>query len=155
MTERLVPEQFAEIARLSDEARAKHRQAVTANSNPELTRQVLAVAEAEYMSLQPRPLFTYMATMSDESFKELMGWVLFGRDYTPRDGNPFEVLERYIRDATIYPRDVQEIYLEQKPIGKYLRKAMEHILTTTSRDIERAEDDDYETGEEGEEGESD
>jgi hypothetical protein len=150
MTEQLVPEQFAEAARLSDEARAKHRQAVTAVGNPELTQQVQAEVNAEYMSGQPGPLYAYFEKMSDESFKELMGWVLFGRDYAPSDGDPSEVLGRYIRDATIYPRDVQEMYLEQKPVGKYLRNAMEHILTTTHRDIERAQDDNYETGEEGE-----
>lgn len=152
MPDQLVPEQFAEVAKLSDEQRAKNRKAVTALSNPELTRQVIAEVNADYLSHQPRPLSAHLETMSDESFKELMGWVLFGRDYSPINGDPFEVLERYIRDATIYPREIQEIYLEQKPIGKYLRNAMVHIRTTTSRDIERAQKgEEYETSEEEEE----
>ncbi|MGD0788669.1 MAG: hypothetical protein ABR898_11840 [Terracidiphilus sp.] len=88
--------------------------------------------------------------MSDESFKELMGWVLFGRDYTPREGDPSVILGQYIRDAIIYPCDIQESYLEAKPIGENLRDAMKHLLTTTSKDIERAQKDECETGEEEE-----
>jgi hypothetical protein len=148
MPELLVPDQFAEIARLSDEERAQHRQAGADVSNPELPQQVLAEAKTAYISRRPRPLFAYLEAMSDKSFKELMGWVLFGRDYTPMDGDPTIVLGQYIRDATIYPRNIQEMYLAQKPIGKYLRSALEHILTTTSRDIERAQNENYEGNEE-------
>jgi hypothetical protein len=150
MPKQLVPDQFVEIARLSDEERNKVRKAVTSNSNPEMTQQIIALSKAEYLSHQPSPVFAYLGKMSDESFKELMWWVLFGRDYTFVNGDPTEVLGRYIRDATIYPRDAQEIYLKQKPIGKYLRKAMEHLLTTTSRDIERAQSDEYEEEEDRE-----
>ncbi|MGD0788670.1 MAG: hypothetical protein ABR898_11845 [Terracidiphilus sp.] len=42
MTKPLVPEQFAEIARLSDQTRAEDDLSVTAESNPKLTEQVQA-----------------------------------------------------------------------------------------------------------------
>jgi hypothetical protein len=149
MPMQLVPEEFAEIAKLSDEERAESKQAVTAVSNPELAEQVRAHYLRERLGGTPRQaLSSQLQALSDESFKQLMGWVLFGRDYAPSKGDPSIVLEQYIRDATIYPRNYQESYLEQKPIGKYLRRAMEHILTTTSRDIERAQKAEYEIDEE-------
>ncbi len=153
MVKQLVPEQFAEIARLSDETRAASRQEVGAASNPEMSEQVRAQYEKECLGGTPRQaLYERLGALSDESFKELMVWVLFGRDYKPIEGDPSLVLGRFITDAVIYPRDFQESYLEQKPIGRYLRDAMQHLLTTNSRDIERAQNDEYETDEE-EEGE--
>jgi hypothetical protein len=149
MTKPLVPEQFAEIARLSDQTRAEDDLSVTAESNPKLTEQVQAQFDKECLGGTPRQaLYENLSALSDESFKELMGWVLFGRDYTPREGDPSVVLGQYISDAIIYPRDIQESYLEAKPIGEYLRDAMKHLLTTTSKDIERAQKDECETGEE-------
>ena len=151
MLKLLVPEQFAEIARLSDEERTENRQAVTAISNSELTEQVRAQFDKERLGGTPRQaLFESLGALSDESFKELMGWVLFGRDYKPSDGDPVAILQRNIRDATIYPRNYQESYLEQKPIGKYLRSAMMKIQTVTPEDVERAQDSDYEQGEDEE-----
>lgn len=155
MPNQLVPEEFAEIARLSDEARAEAKQAVTAISNPKLGEQALAQLDRECMGGTPRQaLDEHLRALSDESFKKLMGWVLFGRDYKPWNGDPSLVLGQCISDATIYPRHHQEGYLEQKPIGEYLRDAMRHILTTTSKDIERAQRDEYETDDE-DEGEED
>ena len=95
MPTQLIPQQFAEIARLSDVVRADDIQAVTANSNPEMGKQVLAHFNRECLVGTPRQdLYAHLEALSDESFKELMGWVLFGRDYTPRDGDPTEVLGR-------------------------------------------------------------
>jgi hypothetical protein len=152
MPEWLVPEQFAEIARLSDESRARDRQAVTAVSNPELGEQARALYEKERLGGTPREaLSELLRAMSDESFKDLIGWVIFGRDYTPREGDPSIALGRYINAAITHPRNIWEMYLEEKPIGEYLRSAMHFILTTTSRDIERAQDENYEEDGDGEE----
>jgi hypothetical protein len=67
--------------------------------------------------------------LTDEDFRYLMGWTLFGRDYKPSEGNPHDALGEYVRKSVIYPRDVQESYLEDKPIGEYLRAAVEHLAT--------------------------
>ena len=145
MTRLLVPEQFAEIARLSDQSRAEDERSVTATRNPELADQVRAQYEKERLggTLHQR-LYERLAELSDESFRELMGWVIFGRDYSPEEGDPTFVLGKYIRTAVIDPRNIQESYLEDKPIGEYLRNAMTYILTITSEDIERAQNGDYE-----------
>jgi DNA-binding transcriptional ArsR family regulator len=135
-----MPPQFEEIARLSDIARAESARAVTSHSNPELTREVIAVVKAEYESGKPRALYSALMALSDESFKELTGWVLFGRDYSPDQGEPDEVLMRYIDSPEISPREAGVIYLERKPIGKYLRNAVEHLSGPSVRD----EVDDYE-----------
>jgi hypothetical protein len=56
MPRQLVPDQFVEIARLSDEERAKVRKAVTSNSNPEMAQQIISLVKAEYLSHQPSPV---------------------------------------------------------------------------------------------------
>lgn len=138
------PQEFAEIARLSDRTRADVGRAVTATGNPGLSKQVQAQVQKEYRGGTTRQaLFEHLGALSDDSFKELMGWMLFGRDYTPVDGDPYIVLERYISDAVIYPRAAQESYLEQKPIGEYLRNAEEHLESTTREDIESAQLEEY------------
>src|SRR5450631_4391825 len=81
-----MPPQFEEIARLSDIALAESALAVTSQSNPELTREVIAIVKAEYESGNPRALYSALMALSVELFKELTGWVLFGRDYSPDQG---------------------------------------------------------------------
>ena len=151
MVEQLVPDQFVEIARLSDEADADSEQTITANSNPEMTEQAIADFQRQCLGGTPdRALYEYLSTMSDELFKELMGWVLFGRDYTPMDGDPERILGEYIRNAVIHPRQYEEVYLGQKPIGKYLRSAWRYMLMT-NEDLAQARRDEGETGEDEEE----
>ena len=147
MVEQL-PDRFVEIVRLSDAAVADSEQAVTANSNPEMSEQALADYERQLLGDTPeQELYEYLSAMNDESFRELMGWALFGRDYTPNDGDPYAVLGEYVRDAVIYPRDNEESYLAQKPIGEYVRKAWGYMLMT-SEDLARARSGEDETGEE-------
>lgn len=127
-------EKFKHIERLSDAERDWYESHAGVHTAAEITPGALSEFEAEYTSKQPRPLSAAIDALSDADFKELMGWVLFGREYTPEDGDPCEVLSRYTQNAVIYPRDEQADYLEQKPIGKYLRKAIEHLETTTSEE---------------------
>jgi hypothetical protein len=137
----ILPPEFEEIARLSDIARAESRQSSRAHSNPELTEHARAQLNAEYESGKPTPLFAAMMALSDESFKELSGWTLFGRDYTYAQGEPFQILQRYIDSPQINPREAAEAYLAQKPIGEYLRRAVDYLENTTNEDIERAGDE--------------
>jgi hypothetical protein len=157
--ERLVPEQFAELARLSDLLRAEHVTVATVTGTSEALQRLRANLEKERLGGTPRQVLdAHLKAMSDESFKELTGWVLFGRQYTPLAGDPTEILAQYIKRATVFPRHAQVGYLERKPIGEYLRAAMKHIETTTSEDIARAqrrERGEYEEVDEVEEDESD
>jgi len=68
-----------------------------------------------------------------------MGWTLFGRDYGPVLGDPWRVLDRFIREAVVHPRRYQEEYINEKPIGEYLREAVRHLEFTTIEDIENAQ----------------
>lgn len=79
----MMPEKFKVIAELSDAERREKSQ----------VRQ----QECE------NRLYAAIRDFADADLKELSGWVLFGRDYAPEDGDPFVVLERYIREAVIYP----------------------------------------------------
>jgi hypothetical protein len=151
MPKLLVPEQFAEIARLSDEERSEDSTATTDSGFGERAR---ARYVRERLGGTPTPrqaLFEHLEALSDESFKELLGWVIFGRDYEPGEGDPSIALGHYIDAAVIYPRNLQEMYLQEKPIGKYLRAATHSLLTTTSRDIERAQRDEYDEDQQEEE----
>jgi hypothetical protein len=138
----ILPPEFEEIARLSDIARAESGQTSKAHSNPELAEHARAGANAVYESGKPTPIFTAMMALSDESFKRLSGWTLFGRDYTYEQGDPFQILQRYIDSPQINPREAAEAYLSQKPIGKYLRRAVDYLENTTNKDIERAGEED-------------
>lgn len=136
----MLPPEFEEIARLSEIARDETGQSSRLHWNPELTEHARARFNAEYESGKPTPLFAAMMALSDESFKELSGWTLFGCGYTHAQGDPFQILQRYIDSPQIHPRDAAEAYLSQKPIGKYLRRAVEYLENTTNEDIERAQD---------------
>jgi len=115
----MMPEKFKVIAELSDAER----------------REKSHVRQQECGNR----LYAAIRNLNDADLKNLSGWVLFGRDYSPEDGDPFEVLERYIREAVIYPSTSEIGYLAGKPIGKYLREAEGHLAGTTSEDIERAQ----------------
>jgi len=121
-----VPEKFREIVRLSDEERAKV-------ALPEGVDALVAD-----MMARPTPLTLAVDALSDEDFRYLMGWTLFGRDYTPDEGPPYEALTQYIRNSVIHPRDAQGGYLEQKPIGEYLRSAAKHLETMPDEETGRA-----------------
>ena len=117
-----VPDKFREIARLSDEEYAEDARLHT-------DAEETAGVQAQLERRNPRPLAAAVQSLSDEDFRYLMGWTLFGRDYKPSEGNPYDALGEYVRKSVIYPRDVQESYLEDNPIGEYLRAAVEHLAT--------------------------
>lgn len=121
-----VPEKFREIVRLSDEERAKV-------ALPEGVD-----ASVADMMARPTPLTLAVDAISDEEFRSLMGWTIFGRDYKSDQGNPAEALAQYIRKSVIYPRANQGGYLEEKPIGEYLRAAIEHLTTSPDEKTRRA-----------------
>lgn len=121
-----IPEEFQDIARLNDAERRKEYNA------------------SEYwMRGEPSPLSSAMDALSEESFRELMGWVLFGRDYSTADGEPGEELGKYIRGAITEPRNLQTGYLEAKPIGEYLRQAVDHLTGFPEREQSLVDGDDY------------
>jgi len=111
-----VPERFREIATLSDKASAEDAQSHT-------HAEVAAALHA----------------LSDEDFRYLMGWMLFGRDYQPSEGNPHDALGEYVRNSVIHPRDEKESSLENKPIGQYLRAAVEHLAAEAPEHSAEAE----------------
>ncbi len=146
-----VPERFAEIARLSDEDRAKHEKLLAGLHTAE---EIAPVAQAMFEQERingPSPLFFALNALNDEDAKQLTGWVLFGRDYDPTDddSDPATALSGFIQSAVIYPRDVNTDYLMGKPIGEYLQEAMLKLLMTPE-EVQRArnlgEDDEGEQG---------
>ena len=132
-----VPEQFSEIARLSDEELSEQTYTAIPYDKAAAGEKAIAAMKADFARGGPKPVDAYLKSMDDQSFRELMGWTIFGRDYRPSAGDPSFVLARYIREAVIHPRDSMEGYLSNKPIGEYLRTALHRLLTTTSEDIER------------------
>jgi hypothetical protein len=136
-----IPAEFQEVARLSHEERSENGSPrAGAMTVGEVTEELMA----EYATRQPRPLVIAMDKLDDDCFRRLTGWVLFGRDYSPDDGAPYELLEHYIRTAVVRPREAQSGYLEGKPIGKYLRRATEHLSGNTQSDIYDEDDEEYE-----------
>lgn len=118
-----VPDKFAEIERLSDEERAE----VYSGSMPQPGR-----TEKE------QRLLAALKALSDDDFIQLKAWTLFGRDYSPNDGEPGIVLGDYERDALMEPREIEESMLEDKPIGEYLRAAVDHLQNTIPDEEQRA-----------------
>ena len=85
--------------------------------------EVIQYSEAERASGKPSKLVQAMDALDTESFRELCGLCIFGREYEITDGDPRQFLERCIQNVVISPREDQSGYLEDKPIGEYLRRA--------------------------------
>ena len=133
-----MPQKFAEIARLSDEDRAKDEKLFAGlHMAGEITPVAQAMFEDERIE-GPSALFLLNA-LNDEDAKQLTGWVLFGRDYDPSDddSDPAAPLSGFIPSAIIYPREVNTDYLMGKPIGEYLREAMAKLMMTPD-EVQRA-----------------
>jgi len=141
----LMPSEFEEIARLSLK---EHK--LTDIDNLKCTPESIRRAINEFgsqlvdeQSRQSKPLAEAIYNLNERQFRELSGWVLFGRDYYPEDGDPFDQLSRYIREVITEPRDAQSAYLEAKPIGEYLCSAEQHLLGCDQDDCSDELDEDY------------
>lgn len=123
----LMPSEFEEIVRLS----LKEHKLIN-NDNLKCTPGSIRKAISEFGSRlvggQSGPLAEAIYNLDNRQFRELIGWVLFGRDYYPEDGDPFDQLSKYIREAITEPRNAQSAYLEAKPIGEYLCRAEQYLL---------------------------
>jgi hypothetical protein len=131
-----MPAEFEEVVRISD----AERMAAGAGAEVHIGTESARILE-RVRSRQMEPLSIAMDKLDDDSFRKLMGWVLFGREYSPEDGDPHQQLAGYIRNAAIRPREDQSAYLEEKPIGKYLRLALQHLSGETASTFD---DDDEE-----------
>jgi hypothetical protein len=131
-----MPAEFEEVVRISDAERMTEDAGDDVNIGTHAERIFNRVR-----SRQMKPLSIAMDKLDDDSFRKLMGWVLFGREYSPEDGDPHQQLAGYIRNAVIRPRENQSAYLEEKPIGKYLRLALQHLSGETASTFD---DDDEE-----------
>jgi len=107
----------------------------------EVVNWAMARFSAERTSGLPKPLLAAMDALSDEHFRQLKGWVLFGRDYSIEDGDALEQLREHIEKAIIEPRMAESAYLESKPIGQYLRQAEKHLLGTDQTDLVNDDDE--------------
>jgi hypothetical protein len=137
-----MPGKFEMIARLSERERGV-LESQSVQTIVEVTEVVMGSLDAQYQKGQPNALLLAMDALDEQEFRELMGWVLFGREYVREDGDPYQQLRWHIRNAIVRPRGAQSSYLEQKPIATYLRKAEEHLLGTPIMDSdEDLEEDD-------------
>ena len=138
-----MPSEFEEIARLS----LKEHKLIN-NDNlkrtPGSIRRAIDEFESRLVGGQSGPLAEAINNLNNRQFRELLGWVLFGRDYYPEDGDPFDELSRYIREAIIEPRDAQSAYLEAKPIGECLFRAEQHLLSCDQDECSDGLNEDYE-----------
>ena len=138
----LLPSEFEEIVRLSLE---EHR--LTNNDNlkctPESIRRAIDEFGSRLVGEQSKPLAEAIYNLNNRQFRELIGWVLFGRDYYPEDGDPFDQLSKYIREAITEPRDAQSAYLEAKPIGEYLCRAEQYLLSWDEDDCSDELEENY------------
>jgi hypothetical protein len=69
-----------------------------------------------------RPVNSAFSKLSDEELKQLIGWIVFGRDYAGAE-NPVEQLAACIAEANVSDRKAAIVYAADKPIHKYLQKA--------------------------------
>lgn len=138
-----MPEKFEKIAEYSDEEYSHEEGGVV--SLAEIVPQIMTRIEEERESGQLSPLKTAINELDDQSFREITGWVSFGRSYRLEQGEATEVLQQYIREAVVKPRSAQSGWLEGMPIGEYLRSAVDHLNGNTPFD-ENEEGDEYEEG---------
>lgn len=118
-----LPEDFREIAELS--------RAVAGNSDGFSRMQWVAeVGEGTQgqSSEAARPqLVLALQRLDDDRLRELLGAVLFGRDYDQAHGSaPMRFLES-IRQARCHSRDFCTLNLMRRPIDQYLDRAAHHL----------------------------
>ena len=128
-----VSPEFVEVLRLSDEYSRRYEERYPDTlPHKEVCKRVLEDANASFLSGEPEPLAAAIDALDDESLTKLSGWILFGREYSPDDGDPYEVLQNYTQTPFMNDREVESIYLRKKPIGKYLRRTLEHLSGSTA-----------------------
>jgi hypothetical protein len=144
MTMLQIPSEFIEILRLSDEYSRRHKERYPSSlSQKEVCKRVLEDGNVRFLSRNPEPLAAAIDALNDEDLQKLSGWILFGRDYSPNGGDPYEVLHNYVQTPIMNDHEVESTYLFKKPIGKYLRQALEHLSgsTAAAQEEEEAEEE--------------
>lgn len=93
-------------------------------------------AERDQTCEEVRPrLILALERLDDDRLRELLGAVLFGRDYDPaHDHAPMRFLES-VRDARRHPRDFCILNLTRKPIAQYLDRAAHYLSQSRSPTI--------------------
>ena len=112
-----MPEEFAEIARLSLERWS------TDNGWQKAPRKL---EDLEFELAKDQPLVSAISKLSDERLKGLIGWILFGRD-CEGVGNPAEELAACIAQASVRDREAAIAYVVGKPIHKFLKRSQENL----------------------------
>jgi hypothetical protein len=117
MSAPIIPEEFAEIARLSLERWSLEK------GRQEAPR---SFEDVQFHLAKLEPLRSAISKLSDDRLKELIGWTLFGRD-CERVENPAEELAACIAEASVGDRDGTIAYVMGMPIHKYLKRAQENL----------------------------
>lgn len=113
----IMPEEFAEIARLSLECWSPDKGWQT-------IARMLENLPAQHVKRQP--LESAISKLSDERLKALIGWTLFGRDCAGV-ANPAEELAACIAQASVRDREAAIAYVMGMPIHKFLKRAQENL----------------------------
>jgi hypothetical protein len=117
MSAPIMPEEFAEIARLSLECCSRDK-------GWRNMQQIFDDLQSHLVKLQP--LKSAISKLSDERLKGLIGWTLFGRD-CEGDANPVEELAACIAQASVRDREAAIAYVMGMPIHKFLERAQENL----------------------------
>jgi len=119
-----IPEEFKGIVKLSDEQFTEHES--FENDDAPLKS---GFDGGDLFAADPlrEALVERLKELNDEEFLCLLNWVDFGREYSPSDGRPEKVLQRYLKGKLHESRDTKESILAEMPIGQFLRAAVEHL----------------------------
>jgi hypothetical protein len=121
----LIPPEFREIARLSDECNSAQLENLQPDATLGLSKELLRSYTERNRARFVEPLRFALSALSDDSLKEIMGWVLLGRDLYGISKNPRKELQHCIRYVVVNPRNITIDYLIRQPLGQYLRNAQE------------------------------
>jgi hypothetical protein len=118
-----IPEKIEEIVKLSDEQFPEHES--FENDDAPLKRGF----SGDLFAADPvrEALVERLKELSDEEFLCLHNLVDFGREYSPSNGCPQKALQKYLKGKFHESRDTEESILADKPIGQFLRAAVEHL----------------------------
>jgi len=126
-----LPEDFREIAELS-------RAVAEICDGISVSQKVVEIGSArrDQTSEEVRPrLVLALERLDDDRLRELLGAVLFGRDYDPAHATaPMQFLES-IRHARRHPRDFCILNLTRRPIAQCLDKAAHYLSQSRSAAI--------------------
>jgi hypothetical protein len=119
-----LPEDYREIAALS-------RAMAEACDQDSISHNIVEIGRArrDQVPEMVRPsLVLALERLDNDRLRELLGAVLFGRDYVPAQGPaPLRFLES-IRVARRHPRDFCVLNLTRRPIAQFLERAAHYLL---------------------------